>query len=368
MTAGQGGQLYVSPPGGAYPPRPPGFYGYGYGYVQPPVTWENNRTFAAQLGPEDDLPDWTMPGALSGVVPLRPLSLGDILTGVFRAVRFNSGSTMGLAFLVSLGSMLVITAIAWAVAGLLGFRLTDLGEILDNVFATAAGVFSAFGATSAVMVGSLLVSLALAPALSWVIAEGVATRRATPGEAFRRLINRLPAALGFGLIAATVVGAGIASITFLIVAANDNTSLTVLVPLAFLGMLVLGAWLGIKTAFALPVIGVEGVGPLTAIRRSWLLTRRRWWRTLGISMLIGFIVNLAGNTVQFLVTIIGMFSLDNPAVALGVTLGTTVLSWTLTLPLYTASTALLYTDARIRDEGLDLALTEDLVRTSGTGR
>ena len=46
-------------------------------------------------------PTWTPP-AREPFVPLRPLTLGQILAGAFRALRHNPGVTLGPAILFSL--------------------------------------------------------------------------------------------------------------------------------------------------------------------------------------------------------------------------------------------------------------------------
>ena len=41
---------------------------------------------------------------------------------------------------------------------------------------------------------------------------------------------------------------------------------------------------------ALPLIAIEGLGAVAALRRSWRLVRGHWWRTLVVVSVVGFIV------------------------------------------------------------------------------
>ena len=59
-----------------------------------------------------------------------------------------------------------------------------------------------------------------------------------------------------------------------------------------LGLLVLGAWLGVKLALVPSVIVLEHAGIRTAIARSWRLTDGSYWRTFGVLLLVGVILNI----------------------------------------------------------------------------
>src|SRR3954454_21968543 len=50
---------------------------------------------------------------------------------------------------------------------------------------------------------------------------------------------------------------------------------------AFIALIIPGLWLGIAWSMAYPVMLVEGTGGIGALKRSFHLTRHRWWATLG---------------------------------------------------------------------------------------
>jgi hypothetical protein len=107
-------------------------------------------------------------------------------------------------------------------------------------------------------------------------------------------------------------------------------------------------------AVTAPVIGAEGVGPLTAMNRAANLALRRFWPTLGISLAIGLVATLLGLALGGLPVLISAFfdfDLAWPLQAAGGILGALV-----STPFVATATVLLYLDLRIRTEGLDIEL------------
>ena len=331
----------------------------------PAARWEERRTFASQLGPDADLPFWTTAPGTSGIVPLRPLTLGDILGGAFRGIRFNPPSTMGLTLVITVGIQLVAALLA--AAGLVwsgaGPSLLDPAQ-LGNLFETASGALTVAVAFGLFAGGNVLGTFVLTSMVSYVVCEGVAAHRVTPRETLRRLGRRLGATLAYGGLVslAVVVGIGLAGGLVVAIGADSGAGVAVGM-LAGLVALIVAFPLSVKLMFALPVIAVEGLGPIAAIGRSWRLTHNRFWRTFGISLLASFIVQMAASVMSQLLSVVSLLvSMDNPAAASVGLLATSLLATTLTVPLQAGVTALLYVDARIRDEGLDIALAEAMAR------
>jgi hypothetical protein len=103
-----------------------------------------------------------------------------------------------------------------------------------------------------------------------------------------------------------------------------------------------------------PAIGAEALGPLAAMRRSASLARRRYWPTLGISLLIGLVALVLVGALTALPEMIALligYDVAWPVLAAGNILGAVVGT-----PFVAAATVLLYLDLRIRSEGLDLTL------------
>lgn len=122
---------------------------------------------------------------------------------------------------------------------------------------------------------------------------------------------------------------------------------------------ILGCYIGILFVMALfvpvaPIVGVEGGGPLQAMRRSVRLTRGRYFPTLGIALLMGLVATVLSTALgalpQGLAAWIG-YEDGWPLLALG-----SIVAEIVVLPFVAAATVLLYLDLRVRNEGLDLEM------------
>ncbi len=140
-------------------------------------------------------------GARPGIVPLRPLGLGDVMGGVIRAIRGNVGSTMGLAAITNVVFLVPMTALAaWTGS------LTTTVDSAPQVQMLAQYLPA---------VGTWLSSILLTGFMAYVIGQGVRGRRVTPYETFTQTMRRIGALLlatllVVGTSAVLVAGAGVA--------------------------------------------------------------------------------------------------------------------------------------------------------------
>ncbi len=321
-----------------------------------PTGWEQRGYFAAQLGTDVAPAGWTAPAAGAGIVPPRPLQVGDILGGAFRAVRYAPLTMFGLTLVV----ILIAQLLGMGAGYVLGQQFGDLlpADELD----LGAGLFSWSTITGAL--ANAITSIVVGMGLMYTVFHAVSARRVAPAEALRQMGRRMGAALGFtaltGLAVVAVFGAGLAAAIPML--AGDEDALVGLVVLGVLVLAVPATWIGTRLLLAPCVITVEGLGPIRAIARSWQLSRGQFWRILGIYLLSSVIISMAASTISSVFTFAGMLlaieSLD--LAMLVMTLVSTLISAILSLPLTTAVVALLYVDARIRQEGYDLQLSEAL--------
>ncbi|MBB2892528.1 hypothetical protein [Flexivirga oryzae] len=301
-----------------------------------------------------------------GVIPLRPLNLGDIFSGTFATIRGNPGATLGLSALVALivAVPAVLTTFALANADLtttddsgttvnLG---TQLSSSVTAIYTVIAGVF-------------------LAGMLTAVVAEAVLGRRISIGETWHKVRGRLLPLLGMTLLVALalVVAVGIVVGIIVVLALSASAAAAAIVGVLLgLGTLVGVIWVAIKVSLAAPAVVLERVGPITALKRSWALSRGQWWRIFGISVLAQIIVGTISNIVQLPgVVILAASAGDSgtPGVwaVLLVQLISVVVS-ALTAPFTAGVTALLYLDQRIRKEALDVTLMAAAGKDGGGAR
>ena len=175
--------------------------------------------------------------------------------------------------------------------------------------------------------GLLLLGAALSRLLSAWYAEG----ELTVGEVLRDLRPRLPALVLAWLVA---LAAKVASLATLGLATPFVAALFVMIA---------------------PVIAIERVGAGAAIRRSFSLARRRIWFVA--MMIIG--VAITETVLQFTLTGLPWMvatALLPDVVATWVVAAAAVAARIVTASAAAAAPALIYLDARIRAEGLDLQL------------
>jgi len=341
------GQQHGSQDGSQYAPR----YGYGYGPGMPPP---------APLAPRP------------GVIPLRPLSLGEIFDGAFQAMRRNPGPMIGSAAIV--GAVIALVSAAFQL--LAGPALSPL---LDPAASTTLSEDEALDALGVLGAGGLVTVLAtlvgvavLNGVLVLPVSRAVTGQRTTFAEVWKATWPRFWALIGLVALA-FVIGLGIYLGAFVPVIALAFVSpaflalLIVTLPVMVLGLL----WVLVRSSLALPALMLERTGPMTSWRRVRTLVGGLWtgpfWRSLGILLLAAIITGIA----QGLLTVpaalvsaaIGAANPDDPMAVAGfsppqVLLSTiaSIVASAVVYPFTAGVGTLLYVDHRMRREGLDVEL------------
>ena len=349
------------PPAGAAPAAPPS------PYASPAAT--------PSVPPPPAPVGWTPPPK-PGLIPLRPLTLGTILSASFQVLRRNPRPTFGFSLLVT-G---VIYVVSLGVVGFVTFfalSRVQFANSSDDADALAAG-------SVGVIILSALVPAALAVVGSAIL-QGVISlevARATLGEKlrlpglWRAAKGRIGALIGWSgiLVAVVVVAITIAAVLIgLIVAFGGVVGLVagVLLGLALgAGAIALAVWLGTKHSLVPSALMLERLPLRAAVARSWSLTKGYFWRTFGILILVSAIIYVVSSIVSTplqLVVSFGTTFLDPNGSNGGLITGAIVI-YVLTIifgvvfgaigaVVQAATPALLYIDIRMRKEGLDLELS-----------
>lgn len=298
-----------------------------------------------------------------GIVPLRPLLLGDILDGAVKVVRFNPKSMVGLSALV-LAAFLIPSAA-------LGMGATHLMASFLDRFGSEAQ--SAMGIPTMVLqfLSTNLATALLSGLLMHVVGQAVLGRKPDLGQTWRATRGRLLPLLGliilswlFSLLAiAALMGPGV------LLLLNDNIAAGLILELVgSLGLIVVALAISTKILMAAPAIVLEGHGVLAGLRRSFALTKgAAFWRILGISLLAGLLAGLAGWMLGLPFSIIGVVlqaaaGLNVEAGQMGATFVShlsALLTGAITTPFVAAVTGLLYLDRRMRLEALDVVLLRE---------
>ncbi|MEV7613575.1 hypothetical protein [Streptomyces sp. NPDC089799] len=300
------------------------------------------------------------PAAKPGVIPLRPLGLGEILDGAVTTMRTHWRSVLPITLAVAV--LIEIISLTLQRTVLSGYA------VVPDESATPEEAFKALGDSMVVsmadsfiqLVGSVIVTALL----MMVFSRAVLGRPSSVGDAWREARPHLLKLAGLTLL--LMAGAlAIAVVLMLPGALLDSAGL---VALGAIGALVLIAWLWVKFALAAPALMLERGGVVTSLRRSAKLVRGAWWRIFGISVLTSLITGFVAMMIVSAFAVVGSLFTDEGVS--GFVEGTSTDSWafliiagigavialTIVMPMQAGVTALLYIDQRIRREALDLEL------------
>ena len=370
MSNNAGGFGQAGPPPPAYPMSgypPPGYQGYpppGYqGYPPPGYQGYPSPGYPGYPPPGYAPPGYAAvppPALKPGVIPLRPLTLTDILNGAVAYIRANPKATLGLTTIVVVIAQIIALILQVGPLAATG----ELGVLRGEEASTAAALgSSASGLASAIT--TLLSSILLSGMLTVIVGRAVFGARITIGEAWQRVRGRLLALLGYTLmwlVGAIVLGVAVVFILAAVAsAANGGAAIAVGIPLG-LGSVALLVYLWTVLSFAPPLIVLERLGVFPAIARSVKLVKGDFWRVLGIRLLTTIVASIVAGAVSIPFSLTGQILLLSSEstmttlialvlVAIGGAVGQII-----TAPFTAGAVVLLYTDRRIRAEAFDLVL------------
>lgn len=315
----------------------------------------------SQIAARDDAVGWralTVSGAVEGpgTIPLRPMAAGDLLDEPFILLRAHLRSILLFAAIAVVPSQVLQGYLARGTFGAAGFG--DLVTDPDALSAALAADAGAGGITFVVGLLNTVLLLPLAVALvSRLAVSSVLGEHLEDGEVVRAVVGRLPSLAGTWLLALAAVAAVPAMGILLAVtgAPLPGGALVVLgMPVALIAFVLL--------APAPTIAVVEGRGPVAALRRSVQLLRGRFWSALGVLLLALLVSGFVQLAIGILPT--GFAFLLPEAQAWVLASAGSTLAGLLSTPYTMLVVVLLYVDASVRREALDLQLL--IERAGGT--
>ncbi|MFJ8544588.1 glycerophosphoryl diester phosphodiesterase membrane domain-containing protein [Streptomyces sp. NPDC093586] len=350
-------------PGQAPPPPPhrtgwgtppPG--GYGGGHGGPGHGWGGGWG-----GPP--------PAAKPGVIPLRPLGVGEILDGAVSTMRTYWRTVLGVSLTVAIFTEVIVVLLQGLV-----LDNTD-SDVLNDPDATLSELADALTATTinsgVILLLSLIGTVVATALLTTVTSRAVLGRPVTTREAWRDArpqVIRL-----FGLIVLLLLMVAGLLLTgmlpgLLVTATAGGEAGVALTALGFLAGGLVTVWLMVRFSLASPALMLEKQGIKKAMSRSTKLVRGSWWRVFGIQLLATVIANIVASIIVIPFTFLAA-ALSGDGVG-GFLEGNGDFGWTflvisgigsvigsmITFPITAGVTVLLYIDQRIRREALDLEL------------
>lgn len=288
---------------------------------------------AAPVAPAIDLMDAGDPERVTPPVPMRPMTLSDILDGSFAVIKRRPRVVLTIAAIV-----LVPVQLLQAYASRASIAGMGALVVLRDPTTFASSSQARFGVVDFVLsiLAMLAASLALfflGAALTHLVTAWYTGTDPTAGDALRVAFRR----------AGPLIGAWALLLPAKFVAA---------IP-CYLGLIFIVPLFSLTA----PVIVAEGLGPVEAAKRSWQLVSRRLWPCIGI-VLLATLVQYTLTRVLMVVPTLLAGALPSPFNWITVAVVSSLVSM-ITASALVAASVLLYVDLRIRTEGLDLEL--DLV-------
>ncbi|WP_066372959.1 DUF7847 domain-containing protein [Herbidospora mongoliensis] len=342
---------------GSYPPPPPP---PGGGYYPPP----GNHYGAPVLKP--------------GIIPLRPLQLGDLYNGAVAVIRANPKATLGLSALVVTVSQIITLAIQLPAFGAIAdIAALSPESIRDNPEVVFSSVATFLGSTLLGSVVSAIAIVVLTGMLTGIVGRAVFGEKITIGAAWDLAKGRVLPLIGLALLQAAIVfGVFLVPVglLFALLAAGLPTGASVLLGfILFIGGTCFAVFFYTKLSMASSAIVLEGIGVGTAMSRSFRLVKGDFWRVFGILLLTAVVAGLVATAVSAPFTLFTSLGdpnapVDGTQFYIAAILGGVgaIIAGTITNPFTAAVTTLLYADRRMRAEAFDLVLqTEAVERQQG---
>jgi hypothetical protein len=307
------------------------------------------------------------PAAKPGVIPLRPMSLGEILDGSVATLRAHWRTVLGITITISVISEFVT---------ILGLRFLapeppgplSAADDEEAVRQALDDLQTSLVALGPVILVSLIATIFTTALLTVVVSRAVLGKPVTFAEAWREARPQLLRMVGLTVLlpAAAVAIVMVALLPALLLGGATGGVLVVMVAAAALTTLV---WLMVRFALAPPALMLERQGVIASLRRSAKLVEGAWWRVFGTLVLMMVLTTLVAMIIGLPFGIMAVM-LDSGGVDAFLNGETDAFSWTylivtgvgtviasaITYPISAGVIAILYVDQRIRREALDLEL------------
>ncbi|EFL93222.1 hypothetical protein HMPREF0574_1823 [Mobiluncus curtisii subsp. curtisii ATCC 35241] len=307
-----------------------------------------------------------------GIIPLRPLKLGDIYNGAFSAIRQAPAVMFGL--------VLALWAVLGGLTGALLHLLTpDLNTYMANDFnldSTDAPMDGLLEFTESTMLIGVITSLLQMFIVFMTLGICVAGlgplvlgRRPSVADVWQTLKGHVWGIVGYSLLlilgSVVLLGLGLLPLGgFFLINIKDVGASLGLLGLTFLTLIavaVFSAWLYIKLVFAIPTAVMEDIGIIPALKRSWKLTKGSFWKIFGVILLTSLIVSFLANGLNVVISLIisaSMMVSQNFSALMTLSAVLSTIITGLAMPFYGAVLGLLYIDTRMRREGLAVSLLQ----------
>ncbi|ONI77094.1 hypothetical protein ALI144C_33940 [Actinosynnema sp. ALI-1.44] len=285
-------------------------------------------------------PQWGPQAAKPGVIPLRPLGLGEILDGAISAIRAYPKQMLGVSAIAATISNLLAIGLMIFIVNETTLLYSDLSLTASEADRAAEDLQRLLILTIPSTIVTVLIAMIVNGVLTVVMGKAVLGQPITVGEAWNHIRPRFWALLGLSVLYTLIVAAG---------------TIAFIVP---------GVWLYVLFSLSSTALILEGAKVGTALGRSKRLINGAWWRTFGILLLALIMTSLIAQIVQIpfslasgdLYNVTGVGLAPDFEVAMLLTAIAGIIAQTITMPFTAGVTTLIYVDRRMRREGMDIEL------------
>ena len=346
------------------------------GFNQPPIQAMNSTP----------MPPGSPSPVQPGIVPLRPLGVGDLFSGTFEALSKNP-----FVLFILPGIVTIVAGIITLVT--IYFALPDFTSLVDLDAPISTDDLSTIGMTMALRTTPfVLILLGLAGLFPAIVvphgtADAIIGKKLSAKDAFNRFKSRLLAMIGLSIVWAFLF-ALIASVTFAVFSLvglgvadyvtyrSQTPTMAVFLLFGSVGAIttfLVCVFFQVRFAFAQTVCAVENLSPFKALKRSWTLTQGVAFKTLGRTILIAMVMGAVGGVFSGVLSTFTAFNISTEfnsftisadpqmyltAIPLSAVASTIVQM--LVMPLSQVYIALMYVDERIRKENFAYTLMEQI--------
>jgi hypothetical protein len=261
---------------------------------------------------------------------VRPLNLGETLDASIKIVRARWRTLAMVMVVIALPIQLANILIISSTTDVYRAGSRALGSADGTTYGDEGAYVAGRTITFALgMLGYLLGTVACYRA----IADTYLGRETDARQSLSYAGNRLGATLWLTIVLIVGLGAG------------------------FVALILPGIWLLVAWSVAYPVMLVEGIGGVDALKRSFRLTEGHWWATLA-RLAVAYVLVTVFTTIASLVFLLpAELAVDDTSFgALVLESAANFVVSLVTTPFLAAVATLIYFDLRVRKEGFDLAL------------
>ncbi|MEP6776126.1 MAG: glycerophosphoryl diester phosphodiesterase membrane domain-containing protein [Chloroflexota bacterium] len=301
---------------------------------------------------------------------LRPRSIGELLDQSFRLYRKHFLTFIAILAVVQVPMQLLVqfftSLLIGNVSGNSFTSFSSRSSSLQSSSSTLTTLLVLYGVIIALSIVSGLLQQLSQGALTAAVANSYLDKPLSFGDSYRQMFARVGALLGVialqflvylafivPFIVLFLIGAGLGAFG----SGDAGGGGFAVICLAFLLFIVALAgviYVSVRWTAATPVVIVEKLGPVAALRRSWALIQNSWWRTVGLTLLLSLLGAAIAQGPAFLVGIFTALLTRNLVLQQVISGGITTLVGLVYLPIQLIAITLYYFDLRVRKEGYDL--------------